>query len=529
MNNIIDSSDKSRTLRGYAVPRGLHRRSEELDDAVHDDEADFDERFSWEKSSMEFEPGTEDLDTGVEDSRAWLEELAVKEERKGSLLIADMGKWACETYQREILQMRTVKPGMNTTILDQIRKGEYPHEKKVEDLLAPLRVQELPPGTEESQKDMIKVTLDWNKRVSRQEENAEARQDFIAALKERTKAVDKVLAIVGDETNIDQFDRVGQSGILEPSQCGLLRAIHVYRPETRTFKHQNPFDMLLLMWAHLQNPDLTVEDDWIYLSYKVLNGEEELEIRFEREEQERRFQEMREEAMRQGDQVGLILCTKRWKAYNRKIAETARQNTISKIRYICGEVRKMELDGLLGLSILQSAQQCAARNVLPKDRIPPWTQMLDKCDKADEGLDEKFEKCFPDLEAVSEVTSNRVREMATTHDMVLTRTLKFAGADLVGMDDAAKEHVIQARLTDPVTAGLMKQTLFDVLEMQVVAAQMLRHVRVMDDSLNELLKATKAKCEEVEKLTLVADYDERVESGYVEEMEGVDIEEAEFA
>ncbi|EFQ87875.1 hypothetical protein CFE70_004116 [Pyrenophora teres f. teres 0-1] len=530
ISNKNDSRDKNRTVREYVIPRRLRRRRGELhEDAVCED-TDFDERFSWEKSPTEFEPGTKDLDTGVEDSRAWLEELAVKEERKGSLLIADMGEWTCETYKRETLQMRTVKPGMNTTIVDQIRKGEIPYKKRVEDLLAPLRIQKLLPGIEESQEDMIKVLLDWNERVAKyEEEDMGGQQDFIAALKERIKAVDKVLAIVVDETNIDQFDRIGQSGILEPSQHRLLKAIHAYRPETRKFKNQNPFDILILMWAHLQNPDLTADNEWMYLSYKVLSGEEELEIRFEREEQRRRFQETKEEAMWQGDQTGLILCDKRWKAYNRKIAETARLNTISKIHCTRGELRKMELDGLLDLSILQSAQQCAARIALSKDWVPPWTQVLDEWDKVDEGLDKKLDKCFPDLEAVSEVTSNQVREMATTHDKVLTRTFRFAGADLVGMDDAAKEHLIEVRLTDPVTVGLMKQTLFDVLEMQAVAAQMLSHVRVMDGSLNELLKATKAKCEEVEKLTLVADYNERLGSGHVEEMEGVvDIEEAEF-
>ncbi|KAK1907075.1 hypothetical protein P3342_006263 [Pyrenophora teres f. teres] len=508
ISNKNDSRDKNRTVREYVIPRRLRRRRGELhEDAVCED-TDFDERFSWEKSPTEFEPGTKDLDTGVEDSRAWLEELAVKEERKGSLLIADMGEWTCETYKRETLQMRTVKPGMNTTIVDQIRKGKIPYKKRVEDLLAPLRIQKLLPGIEESQEDMIKVLLDWNERVAKyEEEDMGGQQDFIAALKERIKAVDKVLAIVVDETNIDQFDRIGQSGILEPSQHRLLKAIHAYRPETRKFKNQNPFDILILMWAHLQNPDLTADNEWMYLSYKVLSGEEELEIRFEREEQRRRFQETKEEAMWQGDQTGLILCDKRWKAYNRKIAETARLNTISKIHCTRGELRKMELDGLLDLSILQSAQQCAARIALSKDWVPPWTQVLDEWDKVDEGW----------------IKSSR------SVSRIWRLSPRFAGADLVGMDDAAKEHLIEVRLTDPVTVGLMKQTLFDVLEMQAVAAQMLSHVRVMDGSLNELLKATKAKCEEVEKLTLVADYNERLGSGHVEEMEGVvDIEEAEF-
>ena len=531
MSNGNMIKGKSRTIREYVISKRLRRRVEELDaDAVcNDDHADFDERFSWEKDLTKFEPETEEHDIGVENSRVWLQGLALREETRALLLIADMGASACDMYRREVPKMRNMRPGMDTMILERIRKGQSLHNMVFEDLLAPLRVQELPPGTEESYGDMTKVLLAWNERVAKhEEESVRKRQDFIAALEERTKTIDKVLAIVGDETNIDRFDRIGQKGILEPSQRGLLKAIHAYRPETREFRNQNPFHVLVLMWAHLQNPSLATEDDWMYLSYKVLNGEEELEIRFEREEQRRRFQEKKEEAMKEGDREELTYCTKRWNAYNRKIAETARQNIVFKIHCAHNRLKRIELDGLLDLSILQSAQQCAARNALPKGWTPPWMQILERCATADGKLDDKLERCFPALEATSEVTATQVREMTTIQDVVLTHTLKFTGADVAEMDNATKERLIEARWTDPVTVHRMEQTLYGVSETQAVATQMLRHSSVMEKSLSELLEAAKAKCEELEKLRFVADCDERPGlSGDVEEVVGMEEAEAE--
>lgn len=515
MSNKSISRSNTRAIREYVVSKRLRRRFEELgvDTVRGDEDASYDERFSWEKSLTEFEPRTEELNNVIEDSRAWLEGLAVKEEIRASLLIANMGHSACEMYRKEAQQLQSAEPGIDTTILERICKDEELHDKVFEDLLAPLRIRELPYGTEELQESMIKVLLDWNKQITQHvEEDVEGRQAFIAALEERIKTVDKVLAIVGDETNIDQFDKIGQNGILEPSQRRLLKAIRAYRPETREFWNQNPFDMLVIMWAHLQDPGLTAEDDWMYLSYKVLNGEKELEICFDREEEWRSFREVKKDAMQEGDQDEALRCTKRWKAYNKKIADLARQHTISRIHYARGELRRIELDGLLNLSILQSAQQCVARDALPEGWTPPWTQILERYATADAKLDERLERCFPDLEATSEVTANQVQEMATIHDMVLTRTLKFAGVDVAGMKGAAKERLVEAWLADPVTSGMMEQRLYGVLETQVVATQMLRHLSVMEKSLGELLEAAKAKCEQVEKLTLVADCDERLGS-----------------
>jgi hypothetical protein len=97
--------------------------------------------------------------------------------------------------------------------------------------------------------------------------------------------------------------------------------------------------------------------------------------------------------------------------------------------------------------------------------------------------------------------------MAMLHATVLTRSHKITGKDLVGMNEATKKAVLQARLGDSLTPMMMKLTKDGVLESQQVARQMLRHVGAMEESLSELLEAAKTKHEEVELLSLFVDQD----------------------
>ncbi|KAF1835816.1 hypothetical protein BDW02DRAFT_638297 [Decorospora gaudefroyi] len=485
-------------------------------DDVDVEEKDVDQAFSWEKSvtaatSAEDNGKYEALEANLEDTKAWLDKLCQEEEAKTtSRSDGGYGDFDSQAQVIKKLISQQKEPGMDTSVLERIRRGEGIRDKIYEDLLAPLRLQMQPVETEESYKDMESVLLAWNQHVaSNSGDNVGARQAFIAALRNRIKAVDKVLAISSDEKNIDQFDRVGQIGILEPSERQLLKAIHAYRPEMRDFKDQDPFNMLIVMWVHIHkaNPDITGDDDWMYLMYKVLNGETELERRFEREAERRKFQVRKETAIREGDLDGVAHFTRRWRVYNDRLAEIARQGIIAKFRCARQQLGNKVLDELLELTVLQSAQQWAGRDTRPGDWSPPWTELLDKYAEADARMDEKFESHFPDVEATFEVSAGQIEEMTTIHDMVLTRTLKFAGVDLVGMDESEKDSLIEARLNDPVTATMMEQTLNGVLESKRVAQQILRHVGGMEESLHELSGAAKTKYQELEKLCLLANRD----------------------
>jgi hypothetical protein len=439
-------------------------------------------------------------------------EYVCKEEQKiiAALSDAEHEISAVAAYRKAVSMWPKEELGMDTSILRGIRSGEWPPDKEVKDLLAPLRLQGQAPDAEESYEDMQKVLQAWNQHVAGNcKDDPEARQVFIAALETRIKAVEKVLAIVRDERNIDQSDKIGQEGILEPSKRRLLKALHAYRPETQKFKNQDPFDLLVVMWANIgrANPDITGDDDCMYLTYKLLNREAKLERRFEREEKRRTYKAEKQAAKLKGDTEKIDDCKKRWIIYNKKLASAARQQIIDKLKCARRNLREIVLDEQLELTTLQAAQQWAGKDAHPDDWIPRWTERLDQYEAKDVELESKIERCFPNLESTAEITAHQVQGMSMIHATVLTRTHKITGKDLAGMDEGAKKAVLEARLGDSLTPMMMQITKDGVLESQQVARQMLRHVGAMEESLSALFEAAKTKHEEVELLSLFVDQD----------------------
>ncbi|KAF1947513.1 hypothetical protein EJ02DRAFT_91708 [Clathrospora elynae] len=425
------------------------------------------------------------------ETRAWLGDLC-KQEQARAVSSADAASESSELGNATSM-FRAEEVGMDTAVLERIKRGEGPRDKVFEDLLAPLRIRDVPKG-EESYDDMKQVLLAWNQRIAGNgEDDGISRQKFIAALEERLKVV------------------VGQDGILEPSRRRLLKTIHAYRPETVHFENQNPFDMLVIMWAHIciANPDIRGnDDDWMHLTFKAMTAESELAHRFNLAEGKRFFSEQKAMAMRRGDRAGIKRCTHRWEAYNARLADESHQRTLSQVHHGRRALREISLDELLGLSILQTAQKWAGKETRQRESSPPWTELWDACAEADAKLAQCRQHCLVDLQAVSEVAANQVEEMTTIQNMVLTRTLKFTGEDLVGRDKAAKERIIEARLNDAVTPILMGQTLSGVLESQRVATQILGYVGGMEKGLGELLDAATRRYREYDNLTHLISWDQ---------------------
>jgi hypothetical protein len=475
--------------------------------------------------------------TQVIPQHANLEKTAAKltqvcKEEQASASDAERNISNVAAYRKTAAMLPKQEPGMDTSILDRIRSGEGPRDKVFKDLLAPLRLQGQAPDSEESYEDMQKVLLAWNQKVAgNSEDDSEARKAFIAALEKRIKSVERVFAIVRDEKNIDQSDKIGQEGILEPSERRLRQAIHAYRPETRKFKSQDPFDLLVVMWANIgrANPDLNNDDDWMYLTYKVLHGEAELEKRFDREEKRRINGAKKEAAVLKRDAKGVQDCTKQWELYNKSLAKATRQQTIGKLKCARKSLREIVLDEQLELTILQSVQQRAGKEAQPNDFIPRWGERLDKYKEKDVELDGKLERMFPDLESTAESTANQIEVMAMVHTIGFTRAQKITGEDLVGLDEVAKKAVLEARLNDSSTLGTMKLTKDGVLESQRIARQMLKHVGAMEESLSELFEAARTKHEELEVMSLFVDQDGspclvgEVEAGETEDLPRGDI------
>ncbi|KAI4944340.1 hypothetical protein J4E86_009398 [Alternaria arbusti] len=465
-------------------------------------------------SSTRHDDEYEASDVDLEDIIAQLDDLC-REENASCPPHLDIDEEVADgkQYRDVAAALRADEPGMDTSVLERIRNADGSSDRVFDDLLAPLRLEPLLLETEESEEHMLDVILTWNKRIADQRNSdSTERQAFVAALRERVKVVDQILAIVSDNRNSNQDNETGQNGILEPSQRQLLKAIHAYRPETKGFKTQDPFNMLIIMLAHIRQKEfeLANKDDGIYLALKVLSGQEQLEHRFDREKKRRAYQRNKKNAEEDENREEVKRCETKWRAYNRKPAERARQGLMAKIQCAQNELRKAGIDELLGLAVLRSAQPRASREAHPSVYTPSLEEIMDKCTQADDydNLDHEFAEQFPHLETKLEVTSNNAQDMKTVHDTALFRMAKLAGADLKGLDKDERKKVMTARLNDPVTATVIEETLKGVTDTRRAAKQMLEQLGLIGQPMRELLEAVTAKRDDLIELTRLINREE---------------------
>ncbi|KAI4942637.1 hypothetical protein J4E91_010032 [Alternaria rosae] len=511
----------ARSLRGSEALARLRERLPQANPDTADDceQEDFDERFTFEKggvvpSSTRYDEEYAVPDIDLEDIKARLDDLC-RAEHASCLPHSDIDEEVADgkLYRNVATALRAVESGMNTSILERIRNADGPNDRVFDDLLAPLRSEPLLLGTEESEEHMLDAMLTWNKRVAEKHNNDPTkRQTFVATLRERVKVVDEILAIVGDNRNSNQDNETGQNDILEPSQRRLLKAIHAYRPETKSFKNQDPFDMLVIMLASIRQEgfELADKDDGIYLALKVLSGQEQLEHRFDREKKRRAYQRKKNDAEESDDAEEVRQCEMKWRAYNKKLAERARQGLMAKIQCARKNLRTAGIDELLDLAVLRSAQPRASREAHPGVNTPLLAEILDKCAQADDydNLNHEFAEHFPHLETKLEVTANNARDMNTVHDMVLFRMVKLAGADLRGLDKVERERLMTARLNDPVTATVIEETLEGVADTRRAAKQVLEQLGLIGQPIRELLEALTTKRDDLAELTRLINREE---------------------
>ncbi|KAG9187265.1 hypothetical protein G6011_05136 [Alternaria panax] len=501
----------TRTSRGSEALARLRMR-ERLHQATPNtlddfDEGDFDGHFTWERDgpaplSNRYDEEHPVQDAELEDILAELDELC-REERVSFLNADEDSDW--DRYRVISAKLHADEPPIDTTILERIKTGEAPRDKVFEDLLVPLCTGPLVPGIQESEADMLETLLAWNKRIADEcNDDLIARQAFITALVERVKVVDNIMAIVIDDTDSNQNNKTGQNGILEPSQRHLLKAIHAYRPETRSFRNQNPFDMLVIILAHVRQKEFEVanQDGCVYLIFKALNGQEQLKNRFNREKQRRSYQNQNEDA---------------------KQDDNRDEKLVTRIQRTRNELKKVGLDELLKLAVLRLAQPRAKREDDQDNHNPTCEEVLGMITQADDydTLEDRLGKCFPDLEATLEVTAGKAQDMKTTHNLVLSRTVKFAGADLRGRNEDVRNRIMTARLNDPVTARIMEETLQGMLNTHLVATQMLVHLELMEESMSGLLEAATAKHDDLTGLACLINRDQRLGASNETDAEGV--------
>ncbi|KAF1844276.1 uncharacterized protein K460DRAFT_369141 [Cucurbitaria berberidis CBS 394.84] len=456
--------------------------------------------------------GPEALDASLEEVKAWLDTLCHKEKAQYD----DLSAPECERLETEtgniletVFKRRDL--GLDTKILERIRRGEGPRDVVIEDLLAPLRLDNNRKvnSVTETYDDQKAVLLAWNKHVTGKYDNTKGRELLVAALHERLKAISKVQEIIQDKRASEMYDRVGQEAILEPSAKRLLQALHAYRPETARFEYQDPLDMLVILWANTRPeiPDIKMDDEMKYLSLKVLAAESSLSQSYTNEAFRRETKKRRDSARQRQDKAEFLRLKQVQERSDRKAAKQSIQRSIDTILSARRELRKAVLYDLQELTVLQATQKLVATDTFETnpERTPHWTNLRNACVQADLALSRARLHHLEDLEASAEIASHNIQQMRNVHQKMLTRTLKLGGHDLDRVDEGKRRRIVEERKNEPVTARMMSETFNGVVESRLAARQMLRQVSLMEGSLEELLDVARTQYREYDALIRLID------------------------
>ncbi|KAJ4373298.1 hypothetical protein N0V83_003592 [Neocucurbitaria cava] len=390
-------------------------------------------------------------DANLGDVRAWLDSECAKELEKSC--------WQDEETEAVVVMTEVKSLGVDTSILNRIHEGRGPRDAAFEDLLAPLRLHSPagPSSREETYDDMVEVLLAWNQHVTHAYDNTEGRELLIASLHERLKAVNKIHEMIKDRRASEMYDRIGHKGILEPSARHILQALHIYRPEIKRFKNQDPFDSLVMLWANTRPeiPDIKIDDEMRYLSFKVLVAEQGLAQRYADESFRREIKRKRDSARQRKDKPSYLRLQEEKEHFEKAAAKQALQSTHSKIFYARSELRKLGLQDLQALTLLQASQKLTTRTTF--SRIPSWTvqpnctNLYASCAQADFALDLILHHCLPALLTTTSTASTTISSLLAIHATALTRALKLTGHDLPSNVDAVtKRRIVEQRKSEGV-------------------------------------------------------------------------------
>ncbi|KAH9869951.1 hypothetical protein J1614_006872 [Plenodomus biglobosus] len=447
--------------------------------------------FPSDAAAVEHVQGIDRLapDADIEAMQAWLNSECEKEQARVGPLDFGPGSQNTLAYHDLSANLRTAFSGMDTTLLKRIRRGEGTHDFVPEDLLAPLRLGISRLSDRESYSEMLDVLLAWNTHVSN------ARTQLLDTLKTRSVAAQRVLDIAKSKEESAMYDEVGQEAILEPSKRNLVKALHAYRPGTAQFVDQDPFSMLVMLWANIgrADPDIKEDHDVQNATLKVLGLEAQLALRFLNAEIRWSVIDSKDAAKKRKDVAEMGRCKERINKFDEEVKNSSLSKTIKGIARARGELRKVVMGEMLELTMLQAALKWAAWESGDQGPASAWDGVVDKCAQADALFERARPLCIDDLEMTVGVVSSTLQGMRTIHDSTLTRAMKIAGEDVAKMDEVAQKRIVEQRKRASVTALTMSETLSGVTEAQRAAREILRHVASMEHSLWGLLKVLRSR------------------------------------
>ncbi|KAF2845946.1 hypothetical protein T440DRAFT_472255 [Plenodomus tracheiphilus IPT5] len=228
-------------------------------------------------------------------------------------------------------------------------------------------------------------------------------------------------------------------------------------------------------------------------TFKVLSAEAQLVLRFLNAEIRWSVVDSKDAAKRRKDIPEVVRCKERIDQFDKEVTKSSLLRTMNGIARARGELRKIVVEELLELAMLQAALKWAAWKVGDRAPVTAWIDVLERCAEVDQMFHKARRFGLEDLDMVVGVVSTTLGSMRTIHDSTLTRAIKIAGKDLAKMDEAAQIRIVDQRKREPVTALMMSDTLTGVKEAQLAAREMLKHLFLMEASLGELLKGVESR------------------------------------
>jgi hypothetical protein len=400
----------------------------------------------------------------------------------------------------------------NTAILDRIRRGHGPRSFKFEDLLWPLRTEKPERASrsgkwprKESCKEMAEVLLKWNKHVSCTYEDVEAREALVHAMRGRIAFLDRALS---HRKSADAHD---------DSSRKLLRAVHIYRPETIIFGTKDPFDLLIITLAHIGFAIPDIDHELKYLMFYILVTERSRMAHVVNAETRHKFEEKIADSKRRRDTERAAMYEQKMTDWNRDVFQKNCNTVAERVKVARRNIELKVSEELQTLTVLQIAQKVISRDMISK-RTPPakdllsssvsWAEQMDACSAAEVILEQIVREHMDDLDASAKVASQNNADMKEINrTRVLTRAMKFAGLDLNNVSETARRRVVEERMANPGTFIMMGNAIEGLVETKTKAKNMLAAVPEIDVRLEEMLDAAKATYCKYEELAWLVDSD----------------------
>ncbi|KAF2621694.1 hypothetical protein BU25DRAFT_463484 [Macroventuria anomochaeta] len=391
-----------------------------------------------------------------------------------------------------------VCPPLDSAVLQRIREGRGPRDTIPEDLLAAFRDNDPQNHSAETYGDLRKVLLSWNDRMSGNlGEDQDAREMLQIAVERRTHLL---------KSSSHGLDR---THALKESSNELLQALTTLRPEIASFRSQDPFDILIMMWANVRIAIPDLDDELKLLTMKALLNE--VESRLHTSNATKVFGLARSLSVARLEQntAAVERLETKIQAFEQKMRETIVKKAIDRIKLMRKDLLQGKLKELQQLTELQAAQKWDAHAKLGGSQ--QRQNQSRAYDQANGKLRRVLQQQVPELDAHVQVVQNNANALAGMSASLLSRAME-AGFSL---EDKHSSTLVELAKAD--VKGYVSGTVADVLDAREEAARMLNRMGAVESHLDVLLDAAKSQYREYDGLLRLLDPTEsRNTSGDVE-------------